>query len=159
MIKGLISLLTILFGNPKTLTAEEFKLAWEYTEDNVTFTVSAPTKGWVAVGFTADDKIVATNLIMQKVDDDLVYGEDQFVTGMGQHPTINSLGGVSRISNIQGTEKGKQTTVSFTIPAKKLDQYHFDLSEGNEINIWLAWSISDDFDHHSRKRILRTLKL
>ena len=154
-----LALTTLIFGNPKLLEAEEFSLQWEHEEAHVTFTLSAPTTGWIALGFTENEDIVDSNLIMMKVDDDLVYAEDQFVTGFGKHPTIQTLGGTSRIFNLDGNEKKGHTTVSFSITKEKLDQYHFDLSEGNKINVWLAWSVSDDFDHHSRKRILRKIEL
>jgi len=154
-------LLSALMGvSPvNTLKTEGFELSWEQADESVMFTLSAPTSGWVAVGFTENEDIVDSNLIMLKVEDDLVYGEDQYVVGFGKHPTVESLGVESRIFNLGGNEERGRTTVSFSIIKEKLDDYHFDLSEGNEINIWLAWSVSDDFDHHSRKRILRRIEL
>ena len=153
-------LITSLFANPvNTLSAEGFELEWEHAGESVRFTLSAPTDGWVAIGFTENEDIMDSNLIMLKVDDNQVYGEDQYVVGFGKHPTVESLGEEPRIFNLSGEEKDKETTVSFSITKEKLDEYHFDLSEGKEINIWLAWSVSDDFDHHSRKRILRRIEL
>ena len=157
--KLLISILLLLTSVPKTLEAEEFLLEWEHHEDHVTFTLFAPTDGWIALGFTENDDIVDTNLIMMKVDDDLIYAEDQYVVGFGKNPTVKSLGVESRIFDLDGNEANGKTTVSFSISKDKLDKYHFDLSEGREINVWLAWSVSDDFDHHSRKRILRKIEL
>jgi len=158
-ILALILLVSLSNGDRKTLIADEFSLQWQHSEEYVTFTLSAPTTGWIALGFTENKDIVDSNLIMMKVDDDLVYAEDQYVTGFGKHPTMKTLGAKPQIFDLGGSEKNGETTVTFSIANKKLDQYHFDLSEGNEIFVWLAWSVSDDFDHHSRKRILRKIEL
>ena len=134
-------------------------MEWSHEKELITFSVTAPTDGWIALGFTEGESIVGTNLIMMRVDNGLVYAEDQFVVGFGEHPTVESIGGKSQIFNLSGIEKKNETTVTFSITKKKEDAYHFDLFEGKELNIWLAWSVSDDFDHHSRERILRRVKL
>ncbi len=159
MTKFLLLLTTILSGTPKTLEAEEFLLRWEHEEDKVNFSLFAPTDGWVAIGFTENEDIVDSNLIMVRVEDHKAYGEDQYIVGFGKHPEVTSLGVPSRISDVSGHENSDGTTISFSITKQQMDSYHFDLSEGNEINVWLAWSVSDDFDHHSRKRILRRIEL
>lgn len=146
-------------GNPKELKAEDFLLRWEHDQESVRFHLTAHTVGWLAIGFTKDESIVNTNLIMARVVDGEAYGEDQYVIKAGQHPKVESLGVISRIFEISGEQKNGLTTISFSLPSESLDRYHFDLSEGNTINVWLAYSVSGDFDHHSRKRILRKIKL
>jgi len=149
----------LIMGDQRILKVEEFVLKWEHFGESVRFTLSAPTNGWVALGFSEDNDIINSNLIMLRVDGDEVYAEDQYVIGFGKHPSIESLGSISRISNVEGIEQSGETIVSFSILKQKLDAYHFNLSTGREINVWLAYSVSDDFDHHSRNRILRKIKL
>ena len=156
----LLATITMLFmANPKILEVEEFTLQWELNDDYVRFTLTAPTDGWVAIGFTEDEEIVNSNLIMARMKDAVAYAEDQYVVGFGKHPTVQSLGVEARIFDVSGKEHGTSTSMSFSISQERLDDYHFNLTEGTEINVWLAYSVSDDFDHHSRKRILRRIKI
>ena len=154
-----LTLLLSLFANPKTLEAEDFTLKWEVEKDHVRFTITAPTDGWVAIGFTEDEDIVNSNLIMARMKNGMPYAEDQYIVGFGKHPTVESLGVESRIFDLSGTEENRSTTMSFSISQEKLDDYHFALMEGTAINVWLAYSVSDDFNHHSRKRILRKITI
>ncbi len=157
--KCLMLFLAFLVSDLKRLKVEGFELEWSHTDDQIAFSLKAPTEGWVAIGFTEGSNIVDTNLIQGRVKNGSIVIEDQFVTGFGKHPTVESLGVPSRISNLRGEEYNGVTTISFSIKQKKLDELHYDLSEGKEINVWLAYSVSDDFDHHSRKRILRKITL
>ncbi|MEP5614281.1 MAG: DOMON domain-containing protein [Cyclobacteriaceae bacterium] len=152
-------LLRMMSSDPKTLRADEFQLEWSHNGEEVRFTLSAPTSGWVAVGFTEGRRIEDTNLIQGCFREGEVFVQDQYATGFGEHPPVEALGVPSRISNIHGKQQDGNTIISFSIHREKLDKLHYDLSEGREINVWLAYSVSDDFDHHSRKRILRSIKL
>ena len=160
MLKMLFLLVGLLITpKQKTLDTEGFHLEWNHLNNKVFFSLTAPTNGWVAIGFTNGTSIVNTNLIQGCVKNGEVIIEDQYVTGIGKHPRVEELSIASRISQLDGKQNKMSTTISFAIEQEKLDDYHYDLSEGNEINIWLACSVSDDFDHHSRKRIMRTIKL
>lgn len=154
----LIIFLTMLIPI-KSLVTDGFELLWEHQGDQVRFSLTAPTTGWVAVGFTETGDLMDSNLIQGRVKGDDVFVQDQFITGFGEHPPVEALAVPSRISNIDGEEVGGKTTISFSMTKDKMDKLHYDLSEGKEINVWLAWSVSDDFDHHSRKRILRKIVL
>ncbi|MEO1254885.1 MAG: DOMON domain-containing protein [Bacteroidota bacterium] len=143
----------------KSLDAEGFHLEWDHENDQVNISLSAPSKGWVAIGFTEGNSIVDTNLIQGCVMNGKVMIQDQFVTGFGEHPPVEALAVPSRIFNLSGEEKHGTTTISFSIYSNTLDKLHYDLTEGKEINIWLAYSVSDDFDHHSRKRIMKKIRL
>lgn len=146
-------------ADPKTLHAEEFQLEWTHNENEVKFTLSAPTSEWLAVGFTEGRRIEDTNLIQGCFHEGEVFMQDQYVTDFGEHPPVEALGVPSRISSVEGRQQNGNTIISFSILKEKLDKLHYDLSEGKEINVWLAYSVSDNFDHHSRKRILRSIIL
>lgn len=159
MYKLIIPILMILLPSSKRLEAEGFVLEWTHYEDYLRISISAPSTGWVAVGFTEGTGIVNTNLIQGRSKEGEVHMEDQYVVALGKHPKVEELSVDPRIFDFEGVEKDGNTTLSFSIYKAKVDDLHYDLSEGNEINVWLAYSVSDDFDHHSRKRILRTIIL
>lgn len=157
--KYLIILFLVLSTPMKSLVTEGFELEWEHLEDKVRFSLTAPTTGWVAVGFTETGDLIDSNLIQGRVKNGNVFIQDQFITGFGEHPPVEALAVPSRISDVEGEEKNGNTTIIFSITKDRMDRLHYDLLEGKEINVWLAYSVSDDFDHHSRKRILRKIKL
>lgn len=79
--------------DPKSVTVDGYRAQWYFESDDVVFEISAPTTGWVTIGFNPRNNIVGSNLIMGAVVDGRLILEDQFVTGVGIHPTISQLGG------------------------------------------------------------------
>ncbi|MEP1035197.1 DOMON domain-containing protein [Ekhidna sp.] len=154
-------LFSLMFMVPSTkkLETEGFVLEWTHATEHIQISISAPSTGWVAVGFTTGSSIVNTNLIQGHVSDGEVFIQDQFVTDLGEHPPVEALAVAARIFDLCGEERNGTTTLKFSIYKTKVDNLHCDLAEGNTINVWLAYSLSDDFDHHSRKRILRRIIL
>ncbi|MEO9482198.1 MAG: DOMON domain-containing protein [Ekhidna sp.] len=151
--------LLFMISSTKKLETEGFVLEWTHYKHHIQVSISAPSTGWVAVGFTTESSIVNTNLIQGYVSDGEVFVQDQFVTDLGEHPPVEALAVAPRIFDISGGENKGSTTLNFSIYTKKVDNLHYELAEGNKINVWLAYSESDDFDHHSRKRILRQITL
>lgn len=145
--------------NSKSLKTEGFHLEWTHVDGKVQFNLTAPTTGWVAVGFTETGDLMGSNLIQGHVVDGKPFVQDQFITGFGEHPPVEALAVKSCISQTGGKQENGQTTISFSILKEKGDKLHCDLQEGKQINVWLAYSVSDDFDHHSRKRVLKTITL
>lgn len=149
----------MLMGSSNVLKTDGFELKWDHQSETIKFRLTAPTTGWVAVGFTETGDLMDTNLIQGRVKEGKVFIQDQFITGFGEHPPVEALAVPSRISELEGEEKNGFTTIVFSISKKKMDKLHYDLPKGKEINVWLAYSVSDDFSHHSRKRILRKIVL
>lgn len=154
-------LMTYLMGDveKKSLKTDGFILEWNHTRDKINFSLNAPTTGWVAIGFTETGELLNSNLIQGNVVNGEAFVQDQFITGFGEHPPVEALAVSSCISDVGGKQKSGQTTISFSIMKKKVDRLHYALPEGKEIHVWLAYSVSDDFSHHSRKRIRRKIIL
>jgi len=136
----------------KTISENGFQATWYFQDDQLVVEMVAPTEGWVALGFNERDDIVGTNLIMGAVVDDQIIIEDQYVVKPGEHPPAEQIGGQSAIMTASGSEQNGQTTISFSLPQKAVDQYHYDLSPQREIFLILAYSREDDFEHHSLMR-------
>ncbi len=128
------------------------KVSWEHHNDSVTFTATAPDDGWVALGFNSTNNIVKSNLVMVGVAGAVVIAEDFYVVGAGNPQPVSALGGQSELLQVSGAEQGQNTTVSFTIPTNAADAYHYDLKKGDRIWLICAYSMEDEFDHHSRMR-------
>mgnify|MGYP001815508487 CR=1 FL=1 len=134
------------------IEVERMKISWEHQNDRVVFTASAPDDGWVALGFNTKNNIVGSNLIMVGVEGSKTTAEDFYVVGAGNPKPVATLGSKSQIEHVTGEDKNGITTISFTIPIKAFDKYHQDLSKGRKLWLICAYSMEDEFDHHSRMR-------
>jgi DOMON domain len=144
---------------PKRLEVNGMTVDWHHKNDCVFFKISAPTEGWVTLGFNDKDDILHANLIFCRVQSGKVEVADHFVVEFGDHQPTEKLGGVSVVKDISGEEKDGKTTVSFSIPTQSLDKFHFNLEEGTQRWFICAFSAEDDFNHHSRMRAHRVVTL
>lgn len=139
-------------GKTGVLVAGDMRLSYHGTADSLYFELSGPTKGWIALGFNDRDNIVGADLLMFCVRDGKVEFEDQYVERAGVHPADLSRGGKSNIRLLSAQEKNLRTHVRFSIPLQSGDARDFQHVWGESCYAILAWSVSDDFDHHSRMR-------
>ncbi len=131
---------------------EKMDISWKFENDRITFTATAPDDGWVALGFNTENNIVGSNLIMTSVNGSKVNIEDFYVVSAGNPKPVVSLGSKSQIINNSGFESERTTTVTFSLPIAAFDIYHKNLKKGNKIWLIGAYSMEDEFDHHSRMR-------
>lgn len=131
---------------------EGMQVEWEYTGDLLTFKLHAPYQGWVALGFNEANNIVNTNLIMGAVTPEQTQLEEFYVTSVGNPQPLNELGGQTAINHFVGLENNDGTSFQFTIDTRLQDDFHYNLSEGSKIWLICAYSMEDDFGHHSIMR-------
>jgi DOMON domain len=153
LIYCVLSLLIFLKLNAQT-NIQAGKMIFEsIVEDNsILIKIKVPTKGWLAVGFNTKNGIVGSDLKMFSVKNGVLESEDQFVKGVQNHPTDVSLGGMNNIKLLEGMENEDGTSITFKIPLCSDDR--FDFSHSLNQNLWLilAYSVEDDFGHHSIMR-------
>ncbi len=167
---GIVALLTVFFSGllslslpsqplfnqgmeEKSVKIDGMTVRWSLQPGGtIECTMTAPTTGWLALGFNTHDDIVGTNLIMASIEQGKVRIEDQYVVRSGEHLPVNMLGGTSAVSNVQGTEQHGISTVSFTITQHAQDRFHHNLTEAASVFLICAYSMEDDFAHHSRMR-------
>ena len=137
-----------------SLAIEGIEVAWAFTDALLTVTVSAPTGGWVAVGFNSRDDIVGSELFMAARQGESQVAEQHAVTRAGVHPPVENLGRRSALVNYTIDQRSSPlpsgTTARFTIDPARVPAVP--LTPGSEVVLILAYSVSPDFDHHSRVR-------
>ena len=150
---------TPMADNPEqTVSANGMTLSWAFEKDRLICHVSAPTHGWVAVGFNPREGLAGTNLIMATVRQGKVDIADRYVLKPGDHRSVTSLGGQSKVIALQGREGAGVTDITFELTITE-DAWHHTLKEGSTVHLLLAYSQADDFDHHSSMRTHRQVKL
>lgn len=138
---------------PKSVSKNEMKISWHYENDRIFFEMSAPTNGWVTVGFNTTSKIKGASLLMGNIVKGKPSVVEHYTLNLGNYKTINSLGEESQVKDIIGNENFNRTILKFSLPIKAKSEYQKDLSEGKEYTMIIAYSQEDDFQHHS---IMRT---
>jgi DOMON domain len=143
----------------KSTAANGMTFQWRFDKDHLQCKTTAPTDGWVAIGFNTKDELTGTNLIMGAVEQDYLTIDDRFIVKPGDHKSIIDLGGSEALLHRSGKEENGKTTIFFSIPLSVNDKFHHNLYEGREYYVLMAFSQEDDFQHHSMMRTTIKLKL
>ena len=142
-----------------SLTAQQQKLAvggmevdWEFDQDTIVFTATAPDDGWIGLGFNSHDAIKGANLFLFNHTKKGSAAMEYFVLNPGNPKPVKSLGSQEQLIAYSTKEMDGKTQVRFSLPTTAVDDYHFDL--GPNTTLWLicAYSMEDEFEHHSRMR-------
>ena len=127
-------------------------VSWEEKGEWLEVEVSAPTQGWLAIGFNTEDGLEGTNLIMVAVRGKEVQLSDRYILKAGDHRALSDLGVGERLEILSGEENASGSRISFRIPKLSQDNYHKSLLPGSSFYMLMAYSREDDFMHHSMMR-------
>lgn len=135
-----------------SLEIDGMNVEWEFKDDLLKFRLHSPTQGWLSLGFNETNDVVNANLVMGAVAQEATKMEEFFVLGFGNSQPINSLGGDISVKDFLGYEDHSGTSFEFSIDPSVQDDFHYELKEGNKIWLICAYSLADEFDHHSIMR-------
>ncbi len=153
-IAAILSLVLVLssFGQEKTLMLEKNGIEFSATITSATaeISVSAPTLGWVAVGFDPSYRMKGADFLIGYIKDGKVYVRDDFGVSAIAHQDDTKLGGRANILSYSGTEADNRTTITFVIGLDSSDPYDSRLRPGRH-KLILGYSLSDSFTgmHHT----------
>ena len=140
-------------GETKSVTVETVKINWQIDGDNLIMELTAPTEGWISIGFNPSSKMKDANIIIGCVDGSgSPIMEDHFGTSPISHKSDSDLGGTGNITIISGKEMNKTTTLKFSIPLNSGDSYDTILVPGKTTVIIIAYGTSDNFSKKHSKR-------
>lgn len=114
--------------------------------------MKSPQNGWVAIGINTEDNLIHSNLIMGSINHGKPILSDRHVISLGNHKSMEELFAHSQTELIFHSEENG-TLIQFSIPNNSIDNYHYNLIKGNTYYLVMAYSMEDDFSHHS---IMRT---
>ncbi|MGB3544768.1 DOMON domain-containing protein [Rubrivirga sp.] len=142
-----------------TVSSGGITFSWAHIDGELRCRVQAPTTGWVAIGFNEVAGLAGTHLVMGAFVNGEAVVSDRTIVAPGDHRQIEDVGGVSELSQTSGTERDGTTEISFTLPVTTAHAGSHDLRQGTTVHLLLAYSVADEFDHHSRVRRHLTVRL
>ncbi|RMA56744.1 DOMON domain-containing protein [Ulvibacter antarcticus] len=149
------SLSSILLGQEhlNNIKKHGMEIQWYFDQDTIQFTMAAPTNGWVTIGFNETNSITGAYLLMGRVRQNIAEVVEHFTLSPGNYKPINSLDDHILVNNVSGVESNNTTTISFSVEVSSACKYQKELSVGKSYWMIIAYSLEDDFQHHS---IMRT---
>lgn len=158
-----MSLLSIIQIQPKKSVKEVHKnnmvVKWKIEKEQIHFEVEAPTNGWVTIGFNETSSLTGTYLLMGRIRNGKAEVVEHYTENLGRYRPIADYGVPNQTIGISGNEKGNTTRLKFSIPIKKVSKYHKQLLLDTKWNLLMAYSLDDDFQHHSVMRTSLEIKL
>ena len=135
----------LLFAQ-QAITGESKGITVSFTvqKDAVEITMSAPVKGWVAIGINPTDKMKDADFKIAYVKDAMVYIRDDYGNSPIGHTEDVKLGGTSDILSYSGKEQNGVTTITFVVPRQTVDSKDKPLTPGTH-KIIVAASDNDSF--------------
>ena len=122
---------------------------YEIQKDSIYCFLSAPTKGWVMLGFNDTKSISNADLKFFAVVNHNTIIADHKNIGARNYRNDTLLKGRNDIHLIKGIETKEETQVHFIIPLKSKDPNDFQHEISKPFWLILAYSTKDDFMHHS----------
>ncbi len=175
LVAGLCALLLLLFGcddtgvRPFSTSAGEYNsqsvsgitFRWKVDGSKLRVRVTAPTRGWVAVGFAPSVRMQDANIIIGYVVGEQVFVSDEYGSGPTLHQPDVRAGGTEDVSDVSGKEVGGVTEIGFAIPLDSGDRRDRLLIPGRSYTVLLAYGPdgADEFTtlHAARARMCVTL--
>jgi hypothetical protein len=141
-------------GDRSVQVAENWGFSWRFLEDEIEFTVSAPTTGWVGIGFNPSRMMKDADYILAYVDGGQLYATDEYGTGNTKHEADDTIGGQQNVRAIEGSESNGTTRVVFAVPLDSGDQYDKVFTQGETYTVLLAYGAdnADNFTGMHRGR-------
>ena len=143
----------------RSVTVKDVSLAWQVAGESLNVKVSAPTKGWVSVGFDPTSGMKDANFIIGYVKEGTVHIRDDYGTSRTGHAEDTSAEGKDNITNKSGTEAKGNTEIGFTIPLDSGDPKDRVLVPGKSYKVILAYGRRDDFKSYHKKKVSTKITL
>lgn len=143
----------------KEITDRGIIFQWKVVGDYLKIRLSAPTEGWVAVGFNPSNMMKDADYKLAYVEDGQTFIEDHYGSGYISHKEDTNLGGTGDFELDGGSEENGVTSVGFTIPLNSGDAYDKILKEGDEVKVLLAYSGRDSFRRKHKERTSVVIRL
>ena len=125
---------------------------WAVQEETLYVKLSAPTKGWIAVGFEPSKMMKDADIIIGYVKGTDIVIEDHFGFRPTSHRPDEEIGGTNDVTILGGTEDNGSTTLEFSIPLDSMDTFDRRLEKGKRYKVIVAYGKKDNLETYHKKR-------
>ena len=136
---------------PVSLLDGRVSFGWSHDTDRIHLTMSAPTAGWLAIGFNEHPGLGNMRFVMTVASENTPRAEEH-LTRNGSHLDVRKLNLETHLRDLEGTYNGEFSQIRFSLPHLMHHRPTLQLAGGSQTNLMLAWSQSTDFNHHSAWR-------
>ena len=126
--------------------SEGMGFQWQVEGDRLRFQMSAPTTGWVRVGFNSVMAQHQANMIVGWVQDGQTRAEDRFAVDPPYIEPDTMHGGKDDVQVISGKEDAGRTQVELSIPLDSGDAWDMALKPGTKVWLILSYADTDALD-------------
>lgn len=126
------------------LTSKKITFEWKINGANIDIRLSAPTKGWVGIGFNPSTQMKDANFIVGYVKNGKVKVTDDYGKSKKTHEKDSKAGGRKDVTGISGSEENGATTIAFTIPLNSGDSKDKALDINGDTTVLLAFGAGRD---------------
>ncbi|HKL59299.1 MAG TPA: DOMON domain-containing protein [Sphaerochaeta sp.] len=141
-----------LFAENTAEFTKDWSFSWVFKGENIEFTMSAPTTGWLALGFNPTKRMKDADYILAFVENGQVYISDEYGTGNTTHKSDLSLGGKDSAQAISFLEDATKTTITFSLSLNSGDKYDTIFRQGEQCRVLGAYSSSKNLSSKHKKR-------
>ena len=143
------------------ISAIGMDLRWKVEDEWLSVSVSAPTTGWVAVGFNPTGKMKDANIIIGYIKDGELSIRDDYGATPTRHQADGDIGGSNDVSDPSGSESNGKTEISFRLKLDSGDKKDRPLKPGNSYKVIIAHGMdgSDNFKSYHGKAKRATIKI
>lgn len=126
------------------ITEKKITFEWKVNGANIDIRLSAPTTGWVGIGFNPTDQMKDANFIVGYVKKGKVKVSDDYGKTKKTHSKDTKAGGKKDVTGISGGEENGVTTIVFTIPLDSGDAKDKALDINGVTTVLLAYGAGRD---------------
>jgi hypothetical protein len=121
------------------IVAQKMTFSWKVDGANLHIKLSAPTKGWVGIGFNPSKEMKDAKIVLGYVQNEKTVLSDEFGIDETKHESVETLGGKSDVTLVDGNEKNGTTTIEFTLPLVSTDSKGCTIDPMAETTVLLAY--------------------
>jgi hypothetical protein len=127
------------------IAARDLRFFWTLRSDSIDIKLSAPTSGWIGVGFNPEvpENMKGANFLIGYVKGGEAQVFDHYGTEKQKHKDDEKIEGKSDLSNVSGSEQDGQTVLEFSVPLNSGDPKDTPLSVEGDTIVLLAYGRSD----------------
>lgn len=130
---------------------DQVTFSWKHRGDRLFGELSAPTAGWIAVGFNERRRLKDTRFVIAAVATSPIRAAEHIAL-VPDHRDVATLGLLPALDHVSGSHRSGLSRLRFSLPHEFPGRPALQLAPGASIHLMLAWSHETDFTHHSAWR-------